>query len=296
MPKLPAGQAKQSGTEKRFGRMKFANAVEAINTAKDDVALSPKQLYDGIDTFVPDATTTVKGKSELATDAEAIAKTATDKALVPSNLAALGSSATFAGLLEIATDAEAIAASATDKAIVPSNLAALTATNLAALSASDSDAQTKTSVAKYVTPGNLAASGFIQWADKTLTATEIKALATTPIELVAAPAAGSAHMFMGAMFKLNYGSEVFTEAADNLVIKYTDASGVAVSDIIECTGFIDQSADTITNAVAIKDAIVVATGAEAQALVLDNNNANFAGNASDDSTLTVRTYYVTHAL
>lgn len=70
---------------------------------------------------IKDASTTVAGLLETATDAEAIAKSATDKALVPSNLAAIGASATFAGLIEIATDAEALAVTATDKALVPSN-------------------------------------------------------------------------------------------------------------------------------------------------------------------------------
>lgn len=209
------------------------------------------------------------GSVRIATQAEASAGTADDLAVSPARLDAAvdaliaDASTTVAGKIEIATDAEALAKSETDKAVVPSNLAA---------------------------------SGFLQYADVTLTAAEIKALATTPIELVAAPAAGSKHLFLGMDLKLNYGSEVFTEAADNLVVKYTNASGVAVSEVIECTGFIDQAADTITNGIPVKDNIVAATGAEAQALVLDNNNANFAGNASNDSTLTVRTYYVTHAL
>lgn len=162
--------------------------------------------------------------------------------------------------------------------------------------ATDAEALAKTSDAKLVTPSNLAASGFLQWADVTLTAVQVKALNATPIELVAAPAAGATHMFMGAMIKLNYGSEVFTETADNLAVKYTNGSGAQVSQDIEMTGFIDQSADTITNALPKIDAIAVATGAEAQALVLHNLNDEIAGNASDDSTLTIRTYYVTHSL
>lgn len=131
----------------------------------------------------------------------------------------------------------------------------------------------------------------MQYADVTLTAVEIKALATTPIELVAAQGAGNAVFFMGAQLKLNYGSEVFAESGDNLGVKYTNASGVQVSDTIESTGFIDQSADTMTNAVPVKDAIVAAAAAENQALVLDNLNANITGNASNDSTVTIRTFY-----
>lgn len=143
---------------------------------------------------------------------------------------------------------------------------------------------------------NLGTSGFLQWADVTITAAEVKALATTPKELVAAPAAGSFHQFMGAVFKLNYGSEVFAESGDNLGVKYTNASGVQVSANIETTGWIDQSADTITNAIPAGDAIVAAASSEAQALVLDNLGSNITGNASNDSTVTVRTYYVTQAL
>ncbi|MGD8305135.1 MAG: hypothetical protein PVF17_00645 [Ignavibacteria bacterium] len=127
----------------------------------------------------------------------------------------------------------------------------------------------------------------IQQKVTTLSAAEIKALATTPIELVAAPAAGSIIEFKGASFKLVAGSEVLTEAGDNLGIKYTDASGVQVSQTIECTGFIDQAADTYTNAEPAIDSIVVATSAEAQALVLDNLNNNFGGNASNDAQLIV---------
>jgi len=228
MSKLPASNPAQSGTENRFGVMRFGKSNEVTDTNRDDLALSPARLNGAIDTYVPDSTTAVKGKIEISTDAEAQAKTATDKALVPSNLAA---------------------------------------------------------------------SGFLQYADVTITAAEVKAARATPVTLVAAPAAGSAHMFMGAMLKLNYGSEVFTETADNFAIKYTDGSGVAVSAAIENTGFIDQSADTITNAIPVADAIVVATGAEAQALVLHNTgDGEIAGNASDDSTVTVRTYYVTQAL
>jgi len=129
-------------------------------------------------------------------------------------------------------------------------------------------------------------------ASVTMTSAEVKALATTPIQLVAAPAAGSAIIFEGASLKLTYGgTNVFTESGDNLGIKYTDASGVQVSDTIEATGFIDQAASTYTSAVPVKDAIVAATGAEAQALVLDNLGSNFAGNAGDDNTLTVSVLY-----
>ena len=58
-----------------------------------------------------------------ASDAQALAKTATDVALTPKNLAALGSTATFAGLAELATNAEALAGSDTSRALTAANLA-----------------------------------------------------------------------------------------------------------------------------------------------------------------------------
>lgn len=143
----------------------------------------------------------------------------------------------------------------------------------------------------------LAGEGKLQYADVTLTSTQVKALATTQITLVAAPGAGSVLHFQGALLKLDYGgTNAFAESADNMAIKYTDDSGVAVSDTIECTGFIDATADTYTTAVPVKDTIVAATGAENQALVLDNINDNFTGNAADDNTLVVRTFYTVNSI
>lgn len=197
-----------------------------------------------------------------------------------------------AGVMRFASSAEATAQSQDNVAISPARVGA------AVPAATDAQAVAKSSSAVFVTPANLAASGFIQWEDVTLTSAEVKALRATPIELVAAPGAGNAIMFLGGQLKLNYGgSNGFTETADNLAIKYTDGSGVAVSDTIEMTGFIDQTADTITNAIPVKDAIVAATGCENQALVLHNTgDGEIAGNAANDNTVTLRVYYVVHAL
>lgn len=70
------------------------------------------------------ASATETGVVELATDAEAIAKTDTTRALIPSNLAALGSSTTFAGLTELATSAETITGTDTARAVTPAGGAA----------------------------------------------------------------------------------------------------------------------------------------------------------------------------
>lgn len=138
---------------------------------------------------------------------------------------------------------------------------------------------------------------FLRYTTVSLTNAEIKALAASPKELVAAPGAGKTIELVSAVFKLNAGSEALTETDDNLEIKYTDASGVSVTGAIEATGFIDQTADTYTTAVGKTDTIVAATGAENQALVLDNSGSGeYAGNASDDATMDVAVAYRVHTL
>lgn len=85
---------------------------------------------DALVADIPDADTTTRGILETATNAEAIAKAALDKILVPSNLAAMGASETFAGLVELATDAETLTGTSTTLAVHPAGLAfAISASN-----------------------------------------------------------------------------------------------------------------------------------------------------------------------
>lgn len=145
-----------------------------------------------------------------------------------------------------------------------------------------------------VTAGAVALNeAIMNYATVTLTSAQVKALAATQIELVAAPGAGKALKFMGAVLKLDYGgTNAFTESSVTFGIKYTDDSGFQVSQTIEATGFIDQTADTYTNAEPAIDAIVAATGMENQALVLDNlGGSEVAGNAANDNTLVVSVAY-----
>jgi hypothetical protein len=129
----------------------------------------------------------------------------------------------------------------------------------------------------------------------TLTNAEIKALRATPKTLVAAPGANKVVQYVSAILKLKAGANVLTETADNLGVKYTNGSGVQVSEDIEVTGFIDQAANTQTNAPAKKDAIVVSSGAENKALVLHNTgDGEYAGNAAADATMEVYITYKVH--
>lgn len=76
----------------------------------------------------PAATTTQSGILETATDAEAIAKAATDKIVTPSNFAAMAASTTFAGFAEIATQAEVNAGVDAVRYVAPDTLGVLLGT------------------------------------------------------------------------------------------------------------------------------------------------------------------------
>lgn len=131
--------------------------------------------------------------------------------------------------------------------------------------------------------------GAVQYAEVSLTANEVKALRATPKTLVSAPGAGKVVRFLGAQLILDYGTAQYTESADNMAVKYENGSGVAVSETIEATGFIDASADTLTCAVPVKDAIVAASGCSNKALVLHNTGDGEYG--TGDSPVRVKVWY-----
>jgi hypothetical protein len=130
-----------------------------------------------------------------------------------------------------------------------------------------------------------------------LTSAEIKALRATPKTLVDG-IAGKTIQLVSATLLMDYGgTNAFTETADNLAIRYTDGSGVIVSQAIETTGFIDQTADTVTNALPKIDAIVTVAGSKGKALVLHNTgDGEIAGNAGNNNTMEVAVSYIVNEL
>lgn len=100
--------------------------VATLDAANNAILLTADS--SAIAAALPQATTAQRGVGETATDAEAQAKASATTFLTPSNLAALGSSQTFAGLIEIATNAEAITGTSTTLAITPASLTAVLAT------------------------------------------------------------------------------------------------------------------------------------------------------------------------
>jgi hypothetical protein len=113
----------------------------------------------------------------------------------------------------------------------------------------------------------------LRWAEVSLSSGELLALRATPKTLVAAPGSGKLLEFLGGVLFLDATATAYVESSANLAVKYTDGSGAKVSDDIEATGFIDQTADTMTSIVPKTDAIVAKSGCENKALVLHNLGA-----------------------
>ena len=134
---------------------------------------------------------------------------------------------------------------------------------------------------------------FLRFEQIEMRAQQIKQLGSNPFVLIPGATGRVVNFFSHAWFKLSPGSEVFTESGDNLAIKYTDASGLQLSNTIEMTGFIDQNMMTFTNAICKADNIVLATNAAAQDIVIHNLGSDFGGNISNDAILEIRTFYNT---
>lgn len=106
------------------------------------------------------ASDTAKGIVELATSAETITGTDTTRAVTPAGMAAVVASATAKGLVELATDAELATGTDTTRAVTPANVASLvasaTAKGIVEL-ATDAEATTGTDTTRAITAANLAA-------------------------------------------------------------------------------------------------------------------------------------------
>lgn len=109
-----------------------------------------------------------------------------------------------------------------------------------------------------------------------LTVAEVKALRASPKTIAPAPGTGKASLLIGGSVIYDYAA-VLTETADNLVFRYTNGSGAACSDVVETTGFIDQTSDQMRTVVPVKD-VAIASNA---AIVLHNNgDGEFGGTGS----------------
>ena len=133
----------------------------------------------------------------------------------------------------------------------------------------------------------------IRYAQVAISNAELAALRATPKELVAAPGTGLVLEFVSIALFLDYTAPGFTETADNMAVRYTDGSGTIVSEAIECTGFIDQTADTMTTGRAKVDVIAAKAACENKALVLHNTGDGEWAN-SGGSTMRAKVAYRVH--
>lgn len=101
-----------------------------------------------------------------------------------------------------------------------------------------------------------------------ISSSDLLGIRATPKQLVAAPGAGKVVEFVGGVLLLDATATAYVESNDNLAVKYTNGSGVQVSETIEMTGFIDQTTDQFTNIQPAVNTIVAKAGCENQALVL----------------------------
>ena len=129
-----------------------------------------------------------------------------------------------------------------------------------------------------------------------LTNANIKALRATHKTIVAAPGAGKFVEVVSVVLILDYGAEVLTESTDNLVVQYA-TSGDDITAAIEMTGYIDQAADTvmIVNPANPQAANAASDMANNAVELFNTGDGEFGGNASLDTTLTVKVTYRIHA-
>lgn len=126
--------------------------------------------------------------------------------------------------------------------------------------------------------------------DVTVPAASVATLRATPYTLAAAPGTGKVLQLVSGILMLSYGSIAYTESADNLEIRYTNASGAIVS-LLEMTGFITLTANAYLQVVPLKDVLLVANAA----LVLFNNGDGEFGN-SGNSSLIWKAVYAVHSV
>jgi hypothetical protein len=115
-----------SGTSIQFKGLASSGGTVTITNDAGTGTINLEANTTAITAAIPNATTAVFGKTRLSSDADAIAKTATDRTLTPSNLAALGATTTFVGLTRLATNIETGTGVSTTLAVTPAGLKGIT--------------------------------------------------------------------------------------------------------------------------------------------------------------------------
>jgi hypothetical protein len=136
--------------------------------------------------------------------------------------------------------------------------------------------------------------GALQYAEVTVTDTEIKAINASPKTLVAAPGAGYCTEFVSAVLILDYNSAAYVNNGI-LGVYETDSSGNLLSGTLTLANFLGLTADTIKQINPAAEATPSLTGvtmAENKALVL---TAATGETITGDSPVRVKIAYRIHA-
>lgn len=132
--------------------------------------------------------------------------------------------------------------------------------------------------------------GLVRLASVDITNAQMLALRSAPQTLVAAPGAGKVIELIYAVICFDY-TAAYTETDDNLLIRFENGSGAAVSETIETTGFLDATADTIMPVVKATSAAIAKTACENKALVLHNAGGDEFGGGNAGNVVRVRVAY-----
>lgn len=139
-----------------------------------------------------------------------------------------------------------------------------------------------------------AATSYLHTDTVALSNADIKALRGTKKELVATPGANNFIEVVSVVLLMEYGSNVLTETADNLVVEYA-TSGQDITAAIEMTGFIDQAADQVAFVLPAGIATMTTANCSNNAVQLFNTgDGEFGGNAGNDTLMRVKITYRIH--
>lgn len=133
----------------------------------------------------------------------------------------------------------------------------------------------------------------IQYAEVSLSNTNMLALRATPITLVAAPGAGKMIEFIKAWAFFDWTAD-YSETADNMALLW-GAAGSAASETIEATGFVDAGADKAIEVAPRASAVIAKAAIDNKALVIHNTGDGEYGGGNAANVIRVKVAYRIHS-
>lgn len=133
----------------------------------------------------------------------------------------------------------------------------------------------------------------VQVAQVALTNAQILALRATPVEIVPAPGAGYKLILLALELEFDYtAAYTIVNAGDDLKLRYNNAAGTVCSDNIDSGGFLDQTADTVTNGRPCADLKAASSACVNKSLVLHNHGAAEFGGGNAANVVRATCYYI----